>query len=245
MTNPAEIKCVAIDDEMSAIKVIRHLASQVPYLKFVGGYISPVEGLTMARTLEADIVFLDIQMPEINGLDLLKHLPAQCSVILTTAYSQYAIDGFNLDVTDYLLKPISLPRFLKAVEKARNQLLRAVPAATAIETQPDFLLVKGDAKGKFIKVGYQDIDYIEGRKNYVAIICGRQSIITLITIKELEEKLPAGRFVRIHKSCIVSIDKIDSIEGNLVRLKSGTVADLVIGNTYRESFFERMNGKTR
>ncbi len=244
MTNPAEIKCVAIDDELSAIKVIRHLASQVPYLKFVGGYISPVEGLTMARTLEADIVFLDIQMPEINGLDLLKHLPARCSVILTTAYSQYAIDGFNLDVTDYLLKPISLPRFLKAVEKARNQLLLAAPA-TAIETQPDFLLVKGDAKGKFIKVDYRDIDYIEGRKNYVAIICGQQSLLTLITIKELEEKLPADRFVRIHKSCIVSIDKIESIEGNIVRLKSRAASDLVIGNTYRESFFERMNGKTR
>lgn len=244
MTNPAEIKCVAIDDEQSAIKVLRHLASQVPYLKFVGGYISPVEGLTMARSLEADIVFLDIQMPEINGLDLLKHLPVRCSVILTTAYSQYAIDGFNLDVTDYLLKPISFPRFLKAVEKARNQLLHTA-SATAIETQPDFLLVKGDAKGKFIKVDYRDIDYIEGRKNYVAIICGTQSIITLITIKELEEKLPADRFVRIHKSCIVSIDKIESIEGNLVRLKPKTPSELVIGNTYRESFFERMNGKRK
>lgn len=244
MINPAEIKCVAIDDEQSAIKVLRHLASQVPYLKFVGGYISPVEGLTMARTLEADIVFLDIQMPEINGLDLLKHLPARCSVILTTAYSQYAIDGFNLDVTDYLLKPISFPRFLKAVEKAKDQLLRTAPV-TAVETQPDFLLVKGDAKGKFIKIDYRDIDFIEGRKNYVAIICGKQSILTLITIKELEEKLPADRFVRIHKSCIVSIDKIDSIEGNLVRLKSKTPSDLVIGNTYRESFFERMNGKRK
>lgn len=243
MTNPAEIKCVAIDDEQSAIKVLRHLVSQVPYLTFAGGYVSPVEGLSMARELDADIVFLDVQMPEINGLDLLTHLPAKCRVILTTAYSQYAIDGFNLDVTDYLLKPISLPRFLKAVEKARYQLMAVTSPGTEVDTQKDFLLVKGDAKGKYIKVDFSDIDYIEGRKNYVAIICGRQSILTLVTIKELEEKLPTERFVRIHKSCIVSIDKIASIEGNLVKLKSPTVTELVIGNTFRERFFERMNGE--
>lgn len=184
-------------------------------------------------------LFVDVQMPDINGLDLVKNMNSRCKIILTTAYSQYALDGFDLDVTDYLLKPIPFARFLKAVEKVKNQLLVQEPAANPVaKATDDFILVKGEAKGKFFKIEYRDIDYIEGRKNYAAIICGDQKIISLLNIKDLEEKLPPRQFVRVHKSFIVSIAKISAIQGNSILLKNSPHANLIIGDTYKNAFFE-------
>jgi two-component system, LytTR family, response regulator len=241
LSDAAKIKCLVIDDENAAITVLRHFISRVPYLEYLGGYLSPIEGLQAAKEQQVDILFVDVQMPDINGLDLVKNIDRRCQVILTTAYSQYALDGFDLDVTDYLLKPIPFARFLKAVEKAKSQLsLQGPVRPTASKIHDDFLLVKGDVKGKFFKIEYRDIDYIEGRKNYAAIVCGDQKIVSLLNIKDLEERLPAGQFIRVHKSFIVSMAKISSIEGNSILLKDSPHNNIIIGETYKAAFFEIM-----
>lgn len=243
MNEPAKIKCIVIDDEDAAIAVLKHFIEQVSYLEYAGGYTSPVEGLQAAQQPDIDILFVDVQMPEINGLELIKHLNNHCKVILTTAYSQYALDGFDLDVTDYLLKPIPLARFLKAAEKAKSQLLLQHPSVNKNNIADDFILVKGDAKGKFVKIDYKDIDYIEGMKNYAAIVCNGKKIISLLNIKDLEEKLPAAQFVRVHKSFMVSIAKISAIQGNQVLLKNSSYNDIVIGDTYRNDFLKIMKSR--
>lgn len=242
MNEPRKIKCIVIDDEDAAIAVLKHFIDQVSYLEYAGGYTSPLEGLQAAQQPGIDILFVDVQMPEINGLELIKHLNNHCKIILTTAYSQYALDGYDLDVTDYLLKPIPLARFLKAIEKAKSQLLLQHPADNK-NTANDFILVKGDTKGKFIKIDHQDIDYIEGMKNYAAIVCNGKKIISLLNIKDLEEKLPATQFVRVHKSFIVSIAKISAIQGNQVLLKNSSYNDIVIGDTYRNDFLKIMKSR--
>ncbi len=239
MSVPVKIKCLVIDDETAAITVLRHFISRIPYLEYLGGYISPIEGLQAVQEQDVDLLFVDVQMPDINGLDLVKNISSRCKVILTTAYSQYALDGFDLDVTDYLLKPIPFARFLKAVEKAKSQLIIQEPVVSqGAKATDEFIVVKGDAKGKFFKIEYRDIDYIEGRKNYAAIICGNQKIISLLNIKDLEEKLPPQQFVRVHKSFIVSIAKISAIQGNSIVLKNSTHASLLIGDTYKTAFFD-------
>ena len=229
-----------IDDEDAAIEVLRHFITQIPYLEYAGGYTEPIAGLQAAQTQDVDILFVDVQMPEISGLDLIKNVSSRCCVILSTAYSQYALDGFDLDVTDYLLKPVPFSRFLKAVEKARNQLQiksKELPNQTSGD---DFILVKGDAKGKFIKVDYKEIDYIEGMKNYVAIVCGTKKIVSLLNIRDIEEKVPSPQFIRVHKSYIISIPKISFIEGNQIILKNLPGEKIPIGDTYKSLFMDAM-----
>ncbi len=241
MNDFIKIKCLVIDDEEAAITVLSHFIARVPYLEYKGGYTSPISGLNAVQEQDVDILFVDVQMPEISGLDLIKNVNSHCRIILTTAYSQYAIDGFDLDVTDYLLKPIPFARFLKAVEKAKNQLALPETILSGSKTTSDhFILIKGDTKGKFFKVDYKDIDYIEGMKNYVAIICGSKKIVSLLNIKDIEEKLPAQQFIRVHKSYIVSISKIYSIEGNHIRLKNSPGANITIGDTYKNAFLQIM-----
>ena len=239
MNEPLQINCVVIDDENAAITVMKHFIDQIPYLHYLGGFTSPIEGLQVVKEKNAGLVFVDVQMPDINGLELVRHLDKNCKVVLTTAYSQYALDGFDLNVTDYLLKPVPFSRFLKAVEKVKDEL--SVPKGKTDRPgrkQNDFLLVKGEMKGKYFKIEYGDIDYIESRKNYAAIISGNQKILSLLNIKDVEEKLPADQFIRIHKSFIVSIAKISSIQGNSIILKNPALPHLVIGETYKAAFFE-------
>ena len=242
MNEIKKINCIVIDDEEAAINVLQHFISQIPYLNYINGYTAPLEGLQAIQEQEIDLAFIDIQMPEISGLDLIKNITGNCKVILTTAYSQYALEGYDLNVVDYLVKPISLNRFLKAVEKVKILFRETgIKNQTPPHHSPDsFILVKGDTKGKFIKINIGDIDYIEALKNYAAIICGNKKILTLIKIKDLEEKLPAHKFIRVHKSFIVSIVKITSIEGNIIRLKDHPNATILIGDTFKHSFLEKM-----
>lgn len=238
MSEPPKIKCLVVDDEEAAIEVIKHFISLIPYLELAGTYTSPVESLQAISTQRPQLVFADIQMPDISGIDLVKNIHPDCNIILTTAYSQYALTGYDLNVTDYLLKPVAFPRFLAAVEKVRNlQLLKSRHTA-----ENDFIMIKGEVKGKFFKVNFKDIDYIEGLRNYVAIHCGNKKIITLLNMKDLEEKLPAEQFARVHKSFIVSIASIHLIEGNMVTLKNNADAAIMIGDTYKPVFFEKLKG---
>ena len=236
------INCIIVDDEPHAIEVLDHYVKQTPHLHLVASFTNPIEALQLLGQQKIDLVFLDIQMPEITGIDFIKAIQGKSKVILTTAYSEFALEGYDLYVVDYLLKPIRLPRFLAAVQKAVEQL-----HANEIPSQPevigdDYIFVKTEAKGKLLKINLVDIDFIESMKNYVAIHRGGQKTLVYTSMKELEERLPKKQFIRVHKSFIIPISRITGIEGNLVRLKN-TAAEVLIGENYKAELMEIIRGK--
>lgn len=237
------IKCIIVDDEAHAIEVLDHYVKQTPHLHLVASFTNPIEALQLLSQQKIDLVFLDIQMPEISGIDFIKAIQGKSKVILTTAYSEFALEGYDLYVVDYLLKPIRLPRFLAAVQKAVEQ----IHALNEISSQPeivedDYIFVKTESKGKLLKINLADIDFIESMKNYVAIHRGGQKTLVYTTMKDLEERLPKKKFIRVHKSFIIPISRITGIEGNLVRLKNVS-AEILIGENYKAELMEIIKGK--
>ncbi len=230
-----------IDDEQPAINIIAAYIRDTPYLNLVATSTSPLEGLEMANTHTVDLIFLDIQMAGLTGLEFIKALNGKCKVIITSAHSEFAMDGFELEVIDYLLKPVPFVRFLKAAQKAYD-IIRLSEKRTS-DQDGDFIMLKGDAKGKLIKVEINEIDYVEGMGNYVALYCKGKKILSIINMKTLEDKLPLNRFIRVHKSFIVAISQIALIEGNQIILKSNYKSDITIGNAYRLAFLETMRTK--
>ena len=237
------INCLIIDDEQPAINVIVNYLQNVPYFNLVATTTSSIEGLGIINREHIDIVFLDIQMPNITGIELIKAINGKCKIIIISAYPEYALDGFELEVIDYLLKPVPLPRFLKAVQKATELLENSSTKKTITETESDFILIKGDAKGKLIKLEINEIDYIEGTGNYVSFYCGAKKIMSLVNMKDIEEKLSAQKFMRVHKSFIVAISKISLVEGNSIILKNNSKAEIMIGKTYKPLFLERLKSQ--
>ena len=235
------INCIIVDDEPHAIEVLDHYVKQTPHLHLVDTFTNPIEALQLVGERKIDLVFLDIQMPEISGIDFIKAIQGKCKVILTTAYSEFALEGYDLYVVDYLLKPIRLPRFLAAVQKAIEQ-LNATSESSTHETGDDYIFVKTESKGKLLKINLDDIDFIESMKNYVAIHRGGQKTLVYTSMKELEERLPKRQFIRVHKSFIISISRITGIEGSLVRLKNVT-AEILIGESYKADLMEIIKGK--
>jgi len=237
------ISCIIVDDEQHAIDVLIHYIGQTPFLQLVKATTNPIEALEIVNTQKIDLVFLDIQMPELSGLDVARTIQGRAKVILTTAYSEFAAEGFDLEVVDYLLKPIPLPRFFKAVQRVLNTVTSSVTAMPNEESiEDDYIFVKTELKGKMLKINLRDIDYIEGMKNYVAIYHAGQKTMALLNMKDLEERLPKKYFLRVHKSYIVSVNKIVAIEGNLVVLKN-VKAEILLGETYRNSFYDLMKHK--
>jgi two-component system, LytTR family, response regulator len=235
------INCIIVDDEQHAIDILEHYVQQTPYLHLVRSTTNPLEGLNLLATEEVDLVFLDIQMPELTGIDFIKTLNGKAKVILTTAYSEFALEGYELDVVDYLLKPIRLQRFLQAVQKAMS--LMKDKENTGVEGDEDYIFVKTESKGKLLKINLSDIDYIEGMKNYVAIHRGGQKTLVYTSMKDLEEKLPSKKFIRVQKSFIIPVGKITGIEGNIVRLKDVS-AEILIGESYKADLMELIKNKT-
>lgn len=242
------IRCIAVDDEAYAAEILATYIKRIPFLELTGVTTNAFEALSLVQEGKVDLVFLDIQMPELTGIQFLKICGSKCKVILTTAYPEYALDGFEHDVVDYLLKPISFERFYKAVQKV-EQLL--VPPAPPAETDnagnspsqlnnQDYMFIKGESKNKFIKVAYQDILYIEGLKNYISVFTDKGRIVTYLTLREIEQYLPKNRFYRVHKSYIIPIDKIAMIDGNTIFIKEHTIP---VGDTYREEFFKLIRDK--
>lgn len=231
------IRCLAVDDESYASTIIATFINKTPFLELIGTTTNAFEAVQMVQDGKVDLVFLDIQMPELTGIQFLKICGDKCKVILTTAYSEYALAGFDLDVVDYLLKPISYERFYQAATKAQQlisppQVDLVIPPKTQLN---DFIFIKGDTKNKFIKVNYIDILYIEGLKNYVSIYTSSQRIITYQALRELDVDLPKPPFYRVHKSYIISLDRIKMIDGNTVYINDQS---LPIGETYKEGFFK-------
>ena len=234
------INCLIVDDEQHAIDILVHYVSQTPHLHLAGTTTNPIEALQLVHTQNVDLVFLDIQMPELSGIDFVKALNGSAKVILTTAYSEFALESYELDVVDYLLKPIRLPRFLSAVQKAVNDLREKGDEKDTEED--DYIFVKTESKGKLLKINLDDIEYIEGMKNYVAIYRGGQKTMVYTSMKDIEERLPQKQFLRVHKSFIIPISKITGIEGNLVRLE-GVKAEILIGESYKSDLMEIIRNK--
>ena len=237
------IKCLIVDDEQHALDILVHYVKNTPFLELVAATTDPVEALALTATHKVDLIFLDIQMPVMSGIDLAKNIQGKSRIILTTAYSEFAAEGFDLEVLDYLLKPIPMPRFLKAAHRALNAITSStISIPNEEQIGDDYFFVKTEFKGKMLKINLKDIDFIEGMKNYVAIHHAGQKTMALLNMKDLEERLPKKHFMRIHKSFIVAVNKIAAIEGNQVVIKN-VRADILLGETYKAAFLELMKGK--
>ena len=246
------LKCIAVDDEPLALDIIEDYVSKVPFLELVKRTENAIEALQLVQAGGIDLVFLDIQMPDLTGIQFLKIASGKSNYILTTAYSQYALESYDLNVSDYLLKPIAFDRFYKAVEKVHNQLLKQEAVvvvtpeppkiqglmATPIQEAQDFIFVK--TEHKIQKIELDDILYIEGLKDYISIFTKTERVITLQNMKKMEETLPKKEFIRVHKSYIISIDKIESIERSRITIAKKIIP---IGDTYRDEFFKLIDGK--
>jgi DNA-binding LytR/AlgR family response regulator len=241
------INVLIVDDEPLAQDVLETHVSQMPELNLVTKCSNALEAQKALEEHSIDLMFLDIQMPQVTGVEFLKSLENPPLVIFTTAYSNYAVEGFELNALDYLLKPVSFDRFSKAVEKAKEQIAlhKAVEAAeAAVEAateahieEVDHMYVKSDKK--LIRVKYSDILYIEGLKDYVIIRMEVGRLITLQTMKSLEDKLPSKIFRRVHRSFIVAIPKIHAIEGNMIEVvEKGQPKHLPIGKNYRDELLD-------
>lgn len=235
-----KINCLIVEDEPLARNLMTAYIEKIPYLNLLQACSNPLEAIDFLRENHVDLLFLDVQMPEITGITLLKILQKKPLVILTTAYSEYALEGYEHDVMDYLLKPITFERFLKAVEKAHVRLsntqnitiIQEKIINTTDNVQP-FIFVKDGTK--LVKIKLSDILYVEGLKDYVTIHTRTQKVVTLQRLKILEEELPENKFIRIHNSYIVAFEAIDAIEKEKVQIGSVFIP---ISDTYRKSFKE-------
>jgi DNA-binding LytR/AlgR family response regulator len=236
------IRCLVVDDEPLALDILTDYIEKVPFLNLVAATTSAFDALSIAQNGEVDLVFLDVQMPELTGIQFLKIIAGKCKVILTTAYSQYALDGYDLDVADYLLKPIAFDRFYKSVTKVQNVMQQAAPQVSAVKLVDNsvnsFIFVK--TEHRIQKIYLDDILYIEGLKDYISIFTKAERILTLQPMKKMEDSLPSGRFARVHKSYIVSVDKIESIERSRISICDKIIP---IGDTYRDYFFKLIEDK--
>lgn len=239
------IRCVAIDDENLALDLLEDNILKVPFLQLVKKCKSAIEALDVLQAEKIDLLFLDIQMPDISGIQFLKSLHHKPLVIFTTAYEKYALEGFELDVIDYLLKPYSFERFLKAVNKAQDHLSMhekklEQPEKEEISSTNQFIFVKSDYK--LVKIEIPEIQYIESLKDYVKIYVSDKPVITLSSMKAIEEKLVASDFIRIHRSFIVNIRKIQYIHRNYVKIGEKEVP---IGDNYKDNFLQIINQKNK
>jgi len=235
------IRCLAVDDEILALDLIEDNIRKVPFLELVKKCRSAFEAVEIIRQQHVELLFLDIQMPDLSGIQLLKSLQKKPIVIFTTAYSNYAIEGYDLDVMDYLLKPYTFERFLKSVNKAREYLdlkekfLQSINPEEPL-TSSNFLFVRSDYK--LVKINLKEIEYIEGLGDYVKIYAGGSPVLTQMSMKSMEEKLPSTDFFRVHRSYIVSINKVDFIQKNMLSIQGKKIP---ISEHYGEQFLKIIN----
>ena len=231
------LNCVIVEDEPFARNLLTEYVRKVPSLNLIEACSSPIVALDVLRNNAIDVLFLDVQMPELTGISLLKVLQKRPLVILTTAYSEYALEGYELDVVDYLLKPITFERFLRAVDKVTTTGIQEVDRRSSRETaaaaEQPFVFIKDGTK--LVKVVFDDILYVEGLKDYVTIHLKNQKIVSLQRLKTLEEQLPSDKFIRIHNSFIVALRSIDAVHKNNVQIRNALIP---IGETYKKSFRE-------
>ncbi|MGB0523639.1 MAG: LytR/AlgR family response regulator transcription factor [Flammeovirgaceae bacterium] len=233
------MRCLIVDDEALARRLLLDYAAKLPQLEVVGTCMNAIEAHATLQTQEIDLLFLDIQMPELTGIDWVKGLKSKPLTIFTTAYSEYALQAYALDVIDYLVKPIPFERFFQAVTKAQVYLNQSsTREGNAFVNQPAYFFVKADSK--IVKVNYDAVLFIEGLREYVCIHTVDAKIITLLSMNKLEEVLPPEIFIRIHRSTIINIDQIEMVQGNLVAIGNH---QLTISKSQKERFLAKINKK--
>jgi two-component system LytT family response regulator len=243
------IRCMIVEDKPLAIDILSAYMEKIPDLELVFTTQNPLDALAFLRKADVDLIFLDIQMPELSGLQFMKLRAGKGKVILTTAYTEYALDGYEYDVIDYLLKPIGFDRFYQAIEKARGRM--SLGGTLDLESTTVYAPVpEADASGpgkanslfvktehRLVRIPTEDILYIEARQNYCAIVTTSAKTLSLQLIKDMEDKLDPTRFMRVHKSYIVALHKIDSIERSRIFIGSEIIP---IGDTYRENLLKTL-----
>jgi len=231
------IRCLAIDDETPALDILEDNIRQIPFLQLVGKCKNAYAAMEAIRQEPVDLLFLDIEMPGISGLSFLKSLSNKPMVIFITAYRNYAVEGFDLDVLDYLVKPVSFDRFLKAAGKALEYQGFKQREENPNSNYPDYLFIHTEYQ--LTKVFIHEIEHIEGLRNYIRIhLTGTSKpLLSKLSLKAIEEKLPAGKFARVHKSFIVMLDKISSVRNDIIRIGS---RDIPLSRSCREDFFQKI-----
>jgi len=236
-----KLNCIAIDDEPLALEIITDYISRMPFLNLLKTFSSPIECIDFLRDNKVDLMFLDIEMESLTGIQLVHSLQDRPQIIFTTAYDRYAVEGFELDAADYLLKPISFERFVKSVDRVYHDFINKDPGNQSGRLQQangkaeNFIFVK--TENRLQKIAINEILYVEGQGDYLRIITRTMKIMTLQNFKKLESVLPAGNFVRVHKSYMVALDKIENISKN--RIKIGEML-IPISDSYHAGFYEKI-----
>ncbi len=232
------ITTIAIDDEPLALQLVAGYVEKTPGLKLCGKFDNPLEAIDFMAKETVDLVFVDIQMPDLSGIEFTRSIAKSTRVIFTTAFEKYAIEGFRLDVVDYLLKPFSYEEFLKAVQKVQRLIRLEKRAMNQVDANNEFLFLKSDYKVR--RINFNDILYVEGLKDYIKVftVNSERPVLSLSTMKLLESKLPRSKFMRVHRSFIVNLDKIDTIDRN--RIVFGKTY-IPVSDQYKDKFQEFLN----
>lgn len=233
------LNCWIVDDEPLALELLSAYVQKTPFLNLTGKYSNAVLAMKNLSGERVDVIFLDIQMPEVNGMEFARLLGKETRIIFTTAFSEYALDGYKVSALDYLLKPFSYADFLTAAKKALDWFEMKSASADKSETEASGIFIRSEYK--LVQVLFNDMLLVEGLKDYIKIFCDNEAkpILTLMSMKAMEEELPAGRFLRVHRSFIVNRDKIERVEKNRIIIGKHQIP---IGDTYRKSFMEAIEG---
>lgn len=228
------LNCLIVDDEPAARRLLQEYIEEIDFLRLAGVAENPLKAAGLLNNEQVDLIFLDVNMPKMNGMEFLRSSMNLPMVIMTTAYGQYALDGFEMAVVDYLVKPFSLERFLKAVQKAFDleQLKQKAVSDTA---ETGYFFVKSN--GRIERVNHDDLLYVEAMSNYITLYTKTAKLVVYLTIKGILEQLPSGKFVQVHKSAIVNIDKINAIEGNMLRIGD---AKITIGQNFHDEAMKKI-----
>jgi DNA-binding LytR/AlgR family response regulator len=235
-----ELTCIAIDDEPLALEIITAYIEKVPFLKLLKTFDNAIDSIDFIKENKVDLMFLDIQMEALSGIQLIHALKERPAVIFTTAFDRYAVEGFELDAADYLLKPISFERFVKSVDKVHSKIISTRNSQEPQEqtASDNFIFVK--TENRLQKVALSDILFIEGQGDYLKVVTTSARIMTLQNFKKFEETLPPGNFIRVHKSYLVALSKIESVTRN--RIKIGNTL-IPVSDTYKDAFYEAIGRK--
>lgn len=227
------IRCIAIEDEPLALQQIINYIEKTPFLELVGSKDNAIEAIELVESKEVELMFVDINMPDLNGMEFVKSLKDPPKVIFTTAYDEYAVEGFKVDALDYLLKPIGYPDFLKAANKAKTWFDLQGSKTEEVKSNNEFLFIKSEYK--LIRVEFNDIKYIEGMKEYVRIhLTNQKPLMTLMRMKKIEEHLPSSKFMRVHRSYIVNLEKVSTVEKSRIIFDENVY--IPISDQHKESF---------
>lgn len=235
-----KLSCWIVDDEPLALELLDSYVQKTPFLNLTGKYSSAIQAMNKISNEHIDVIFLDIQMPEVDGMEFARFLDKNTRIIFTTAFSEYALDGYKVNALDYLLKPFSYSEFLSASKRALEWCEMKTASEENGESEVSGIFVRSDYK--LVHVLFDDILLVEGLKDYIKIFTDKEPkpILTLMSMKSIEDKLPAARFIRVHRSFIVNCDKIVRVEKNRIIIGKH---EIPIGETYRKAFMEKINGK--